>query len=421
MYQMAPPYGPLPADKDDYLDNYASSFWKKKVPRIDLAGSKDFPLAHTMMQNVAKNHMDGKPYKLDTVMCYLSNPLFSTPDCTQWEEALKDIFVIDTSPFPGETAMYADIILPDHTYLERYQDTPIVPTYGFPTTGIRTPVIEPLHDTKSFSDVLIEIGKRLGGKTSEYYEQLDSTENVLEHLAKGFEENEGDNDVYDFESWAENGVWYKKPYLWRQINGEFYEWDGTDYNKLMSHNDVKKSLMRTPSGKFEFKSSLLVKNSNYINKQLEMPKDKVAFPQWINPEYTGGGDLHLIVPKYAFHAGGRGANIPMSIEQFQPYVGGRKGTFLEMHPETAKTRGISHNDRVKIATSLGTIEGAVRYYVGCQEDVVILPFEFGHWAMGRWAKDRGAGNSNEIIANVAEPISGLVAYNATMCKIEKIS
>ncbi|MBI5682072.1 MAG: hypothetical protein HZC45_02725 [Deltaproteobacteria bacterium] len=117
---------------------------------------------------------------------------------------------------------------------------------------------------------------------------------------------------------------------------------------------------------------------------------------------------------------GNGANLPLSIEQFQPYVGGRKGTYLEMHPKTAIARKINEEDRVKITTPLGSIEAKVRYYEGCQEDVVVLPFEFGHWAMGRWAKGRGSANSNEIIENVSDPISGLASYNASLCKVEKI-
>ena len=81
-------------------------------------------MVSNMLQETAKNHLAGKPYKLDTAMFYLTNPTFTSPDPKVWEEALKDVFVIDTSPFPGETAMMADLILPDHTYLERTQTHP---------------------------------------------------------------------------------------------------------------------------------------------------------------------------------------------------------------------------------------------------------------------------------------------------------
>ncbi|MGN2393407.1 molybdopterin-dependent oxidoreductase, partial [Pelomicrobium sp. G1] len=108
-----------------------------------------------------------------------------------------------------------------------------------PMAGLRTPAIKPLYDTKVFGDILIEIGKRIKGPTGEYYKKLESTENLLRHLAKGFADSPGTNGVTDFESWKREGVWYRKPYLWQQRRGEFYEWDGQGYNKFMKPEEVK--------------------------------------------------------------------------------------------------------------------------------------------------------------------------------------
>ena len=49
---------------------------------------------------------------------------YRTPrfNANEWEKMLKEVFVIDTSPFPSETSVDSDLILPDHTYLERLQD-----------------------------------------------------------------------------------------------------------------------------------------------------------------------------------------------------------------------------------------------------------------------------------------------------------
>ena len=69
---------------------------------------------------------------------------------------MKSVFVIDTSPFPSEVAMMADIVLPDNTYLERWQDAPTYPFQGWPLAQIRVPAIKPVHDTKTFAD---EIGR----------------------------------------------------------------------------------------------------------------------------------------------------------------------------------------------------------------------------------------------------------------------
>jgi thiosulfate reductase / polysulfide reductase chain A len=125
MYQMGPAYGDLPVKEEDYLDDYAKNGPWKDQPRIDLKGHEDgYLLANNMLQELGPNSLAGKPYKLDTVMFYLSNPIWTAPNGQVWEEAMAELFVIDTSPFPGETAMFADLILPDHTYLERLQDAP---------------------------------------------------------------------------------------------------------------------------------------------------------------------------------------------------------------------------------------------------------------------------------------------------------
>jgi thiosulfate reductase/polysulfide reductase chain A len=418
MYQMGPAYGPMPVKAEDYMDDYAKSDDRKK-PRIDMAKSEEWPMTGTMMQEVAKNHLAGKPYKLDTMMFYLTNPIWTAPQNRQWEEALKDVFIIETSPFPSETSVYADLILPDHTYLERLQDAPTYPFKGYPLAQLRVPAVKPLYDTKYYGDTLIEIGKRIKGPTGEYYKALGNTENVIRHLAKGFADKPGDNGVDSFEKWVEKGVWYKKPYLWQQRNGEFYEWDGQAYSKLMTPEQVKEKLLKTASGKFEFKSSFLEKHAAYINKKMGIAEDRVGYPQWVAPRYSSEGELHLITPKLALHAEGRSANIPQVIGMIQPAVGGRNTVYLEINPATAKAKGIADGDRVRLKNALGSIEAVAKLSEATRPDCVRLPMENGHWAWGRWAKGRGPGHSGEITPNQSDPISGLASYYTAKVTVER--
>jgi len=424
MNQMGVPYGKLPVKAEDYMDDYAKSDDRKQYPRIDLVG-KDWLMASNQIQAIPAHHLTGKPYKLDTILFYMTAPIYSAPEARKWEEALQSMFVIDTSPFPGEIAMFADLVLPDHTYLERLQDAPIYPFQGWPMTTLRVPAVKPLHDTKVYGDILIEIGKRMKGPMGEYYKALGSTENVLKHLAKGFENNPGTNGVNSFESWKEKGAWYRKPYLWRQVRGEFYEWDGTGYNKPMKPEDVKAKLLKTASGKFELKASYVQDNEKYaayINKHLGVPLERVGFPQWVEPIYYGGGDLHFISPKVALQAEGRAGNIPHATAIAQPVVGGKKTMYLEIHPEAAKKRGIRDGDRVRIKSEVGSIEAIARHYQGVRPDVVVLPNILGHWAQGRWARQNRlpTGSASEVIVNKSEPISGLATYYATKVTVERV-
>lgn len=421
MYQMGPSYGGMPVSDGDYKDDYAKNGPWTKQPRIDLKGHEDgYLLAKNMLQEVGPNSLKGKPYKLDTVMFYLTNPVWTAPNGPEWEKALAELFVIDTSPFPGETAMMADLILPDHTYLERLQDAPTYPFQGFPMAQLRVPAIKPLYDTKYFGDTLIEIGKRMKGPMGEYYKALKDSENVIRHLAKGFEKDPGDNGVKDFESWKEKGVWFKKPYLWQQRGGDFYEWDGKDYAKPMTAEDVKKKLMPTESGKFEFRSSKLEHSADWIAAKTGRDKARLMFPIWEEPKHPGGGDLYLVTPKVALHAEGRGGNLPVAISLLQPTMGGRDQVYIEIHPETAKKRGIADGDRVRIKSSTGNaIEGHCRLFEGVRPDTIVFPMEHGHWAHGRWAKARAPGHCGEVTVNQSDRVTGQCNYYTTKVTIEK--
>jgi anaerobic selenocysteine-containing dehydrogenase len=418
MYQMGPSYGPMPVDAKDFTDDYAANGPWKTQPRIDLKGDKDgYLLANNMLQELGPNSLAGKPYKLDTIMFYLTNPIWTAPNGQVWEEALKEMFVIDTSPFPGESAMFADLILPDHTYLERLQDAPTYPFQGWPMAQLRVPAIKPLYDTKYYGDTLIEIGKRIKGPMGDYYKILDDTENVIRHLAKGFETDPGDNGVNDFESWKEKGVWYKKPYIYRFVDGNFYKWDGQDYAILMTEDEVKENLFKTASGKFEMRSGWLESNADWIAQKTGRDPRKLMFPHWEEPVHPGGGDLYMVTPKVAMHAEGRGANLPVAIANLQPVLGGRKTAYIEINPQTARARGIADGAKVRLSSDLGSIEGYCKYYEGCRPDTIVFPMEHGHWAMGRWAKDRLPGHCGEITVNQSDRITGQCSYYTTKVSI----
>ena len=144
--------------------------------RIDHAFSWEHPLsAHGLMHNVITNATRGDPYRIDTLMMFMANMAWnSTMNTMAIREMLnrKDEsgefmipFLVVCDAFQSETVAFADLVLPDTTYLERHDvmgmlDRPISEFDG-PVDSVRVPVVKPLGECKPFQEVLIELAGRL--------------------------------------------------------------------------------------------------------------------------------------------------------------------------------------------------------------------------------------------------------------------
>jgi sulfite dehydrogenase (quinone) subunit SoeA len=144
--------------------------------RIDKAFSWEHPLsAHGLMHNVITNAVRGDPYPIDTLMIFMANMAWnSTMNTMAVREMLnakndqgdyKIPFLVVCDAFDSEMVAYADLVLPDTTYLERHDcmsllDRPISEFSG-PCDSVRVPVVPPTDDCRPFQEVLIEIASRL--------------------------------------------------------------------------------------------------------------------------------------------------------------------------------------------------------------------------------------------------------------------
>ena len=166
------PHLGFPTGPDDLLVD------AEGVPqRIDKAFSWDAPLsAHGLMHMVIANAARGDPYPIDVLFMYMANMGWNSsmnlpatlghltekdPDTGDY----KIPKIIYSDAYFSETVPYADLILPDTTYLERWDcisllDRPISEPDG-PADAIRQPVVAPDRDVRPFQDVLLELGARL--------------------------------------------------------------------------------------------------------------------------------------------------------------------------------------------------------------------------------------------------------------------
>ncbi|HEY4637336.1 MAG TPA: molybdopterin-dependent oxidoreductase, partial [Burkholderiales bacterium] len=144
--------------------------------RIDKGFSWEYPLSvHGLMHNVITNAWRGDPYPLDTLMIFMANMAWnSTMNTVEVRKMLNDRgadgeykipFLVVCDAFQSETTAFADLVLPDTTYLERHDvmsilDRPISEFDG-PMDSVRVPVLPPKGECKPFQEVLIELASRL--------------------------------------------------------------------------------------------------------------------------------------------------------------------------------------------------------------------------------------------------------------------
>jgi anaerobic selenocysteine-containing dehydrogenase len=144
--------------------------------RIDKGFSWEYPLAvHGLMHNVITNAWRGDPYRIDTLLIFMANMAWnSTMNTSEVRRMLNDRdeageykipFLVVCDAFQSEMTAFADLVLPDTTYLERYDamsmlDRPISEFDG-PVDSVRIPVVPPKGECRPFQDVIVELASRL--------------------------------------------------------------------------------------------------------------------------------------------------------------------------------------------------------------------------------------------------------------------
>ena len=166
-----PPLG-FPTGPEDLLVDSEG-----KPGRIDKAFSWEFPLSsHGLMHMVISNAWKGDPYPIDTLFMFMANMSWnSSMNTSGTMKMLTDTDpktgeykiprIIYSDAFYSEMVAYSDLVLPDTTYLERWDcisllDRPICEADAA-QDAIRQPIIEPDRDVRPFQTVLLDLGARL--------------------------------------------------------------------------------------------------------------------------------------------------------------------------------------------------------------------------------------------------------------------
>ena len=342
---------------DVAMDSAAEKGFNKK--RIDEAGSDKYTFASSLLNRLPEVLETSNKELLNILFIAGTNPLYSMPDNKALKQAFEKIpMIISFSSYMDETALNADLILPNHSYLERYED--VLSSAGMQKNVISLvqPITDPLFNTKNTGDIFIEMAKQMGGKITESF-KWNSYETCL---------NETFGNKWDL--LMEQGFLIpEKP------------------NKI-SHS------FKTASGKFEFPNT-----------------DRALFPApcLINIEGDAKSYPLILIPYDSMRlASGYTGDTPFAIKTVEDSVLRGKDSLIEINPVTASTLGFADREYAVLKTPKGKARVKINLFEGIMPGIIALPTGLGHTAGGRFLDGKGV-NVNELIGTVEDPVSGLNA------------
>ncbi|MBI3761106.1 MAG: molybdopterin-dependent oxidoreductase [Chloroflexi bacterium] len=376
----------------------------RALERVDGAGTQ-FPLARHAYQAVADRVLAGD--SLEALFLYDANPAYEAPGGARFIEAFDKIpFVVSFASFLDESAQYADLVLPEPTFLERYQDDAIE-GLGYPGVGLRQPVIPPRYDTLNTGDFLLRVAQAMGDPVAGAL-PWKTYDKVIQYRLRGINT--------DWETLKELGVWITPGYRFARRGSEKWIGEVVGRDRALAPRD----------GRFDFYSRELNcliggRTTEELNAfGLSQTGDAVFLPH--HEPVTDAGDpaefpFRLnVITLMSLGPVGAAANMPTLQEISGMTVGETWDSWLEMNPEAAKKLGLRDKDPVWVESPFGKAKTKVRLVKALRPDVVNLPYNQGHTAIGRWAKDRGV-NGVALLTPASEPVSGLAAFTNTRVKV----
>jgi len=322
------------------------------------------PLKLGVFQQLRNSILEGQPYQAHGWFVARQNPVLSLPDRQRTLEAFgKMDFIVVVDAILNDTAWFADVVLPEATYLERFDPFNVLAGKAW----IRQPVIEPQGESKSALWIYKQLGERLG--LGDYYQYTDEMDYLNQQLAPV-------------------GV----PLDEARLRG---------YVKLPETASVTEGYTwTTPSSKIEISSSTL-KSGGFD-----------AIPVWEEPAQPPEGSFYLLTGKVGQHTQmGTQNNQLLHKYQDEPR--------LWMNPEAAAARGIKDWDLVTVTSEVGRVKVAVQVTPAIRQDCVYLTPGYGHLSKGLTTAFNVGASDSVLHVTYTDPISGSQALSQTFVTVEK--
>jgi len=320
------------------------------------------PLKIGVFQQLRDSILEANPYRAHGWFVSRQNPVLSLPDRQRTLAAMASMdFIATVDIIMNDTAWFSDVVLPEASYLERYDPLSVVGNRAY----IRQPVIEAQGEARSALWIYKQLGDRLG--ISDFFQYKDEEDYIEQQLApqgvsleevrqRGFADlPEGKSDVF--------------------------RWN-------------------TPSGKIELKSATL---------------DQAGFagiPTWEEPPAPPAGQFYLLTGKGARQTQFGTQNNPL----LHKYDDEPR---LWMNANTAAGQGLQDNDMVEVASEVGRIYVRLLATQAIRPDCVYMTPGFGHLSKGLTTAYGLGSSDSDLHITYTDPISGGQALSQTFVTVEK--
>ena len=343
--------------------------WYDGVPdRLDAGSATFLSEEDGSWKNFRDRVLTGKPYPVKGMMVYKQNPVMSVPNRAKTLKMIKQmefICVIDVAM--GDTAWYADVVLPEATYLER--EDPVRSFGGIlPVVTGRTPCIEAMFDSKPCLWIMQQLGKRL---SDDIYQQFNFT------MAK-----------YNAHQLK------MRPDIKKALETRGAYVDA----EVPQYGTTKGKRLRTKSGKIEIYSA------RYAENGLD------PLPVYTSPEKVPAGKYRLVVGRHAYFTQGTTQNNPY-LHELMP------NNTLWLHPREARRLGLKNGQMVRVKSPVGEERLHLEVTEKIRPDTVYMCHGFGVLSKGLTRIYGKGGCDANLLEDKVEPISGNVAMHHTFVEI----
>jgi len=352
------PYPPYPKPKRENADNP-----NHKYP---FGGTEGYTTG------LREATITGKPYPIKGWFVYGTNLMYSLPNIDETIEAIKNLdllVVIDV--IPSEIAGWADVVLPEANYLERYDEL-FHPFFKQPFVSLRQPVVDPPNDQKPGWWIAKKLGEKLG--LGKYF----PWKNIEEYLDTRLKKV-----GLSLKELKKKGV----------IKGEKIP--------LYFEEGVKPEF-NTPSGKIEFYSTHLAE------------KGYDPIPKFTKHKEPPPGSFRLLFGRAPMHSFSRTQTNRLLTNVMDENE-------IWVNADIAKRYGLKSGNYVKLKNQDGVVSNKIKVKATerIRTDSVYMVHGFGHNSrMLKGAYLKGASDSKLITKYVVDPLMGGTGMNVNFVTIE---